>query len=316
MNHLAPISRREFLAGASAVSALVISASGAAPAVKPVIDTHTHFYDPTRPQGVPWPPANNKLLHRRVLPDDYKPLARPLGITGTVVVEASAWLEDNQWILDLADREPFIVGFVGNVPPGTVDFAAQLARFAKHRLFRGIRVNAAALKAGLEQPRFTDDLRRLADADRSLDVNGVQDLLPGVARLAKELPNLRIIINHVANVRMSGGRVPDSWRDGMQAAAQQSNVFCKVSGLVEQSGAPEGKAPTDAATYAPVLDAVWKFFGADRLIYGSNWPVCERGATLAGVHQIATEFIQPKGRDAVGKFFAGNAARAYRWVQR
>jgi predicted TIM-barrel fold metal-dependent hydrolase len=314
MKHLTPISRREFLAGAAA-AAVTMGATGATPAA-PVIDTHTHFYDPTRPQGVPWPPANNKLLYRRVLPEDYKPLARPLGITGTVVVEASAWLEDNQWILDLADREPFIVGFVGNLQPGTDDFAAHLARFARYRLFRGIRVNAPALKAGMGRPRFTDDLKRLADADRSLDVNGVLDLLPGVAHLAKAIPGLRVIINHVANVRITDGKVPDTWRAGMEAAAQQMNVFCKVSGLVEQSGAPEGKAPTHAAHYAPVLDAVWKFYGEDRLIYGSNWPVCERGATLAGVHQIATEFIQARGRSATEKFFAGNAARAYRWVQR
>ena len=70
-----------------------------------IIDTHTHFYDPTRPQGVPWPPKENQLLYRTVLPADAQALAAPVGVTGTVVVEASAWLEDNQWILDLAAND-------------------------------------------------------------------------------------------------------------------------------------------------------------------------------------------------------------------
>ena len=84
-----------------------------------LIDTHTHFYDPTRAQGVPWPPREDKLLYRTVLPKDYRALAVPQPVTGTVIVEASPWLEDNQWVLDLSEREPFIVGFVGNLPVGT-----------------------------------------------------------------------------------------------------------------------------------------------------------------------------------------------------
>src|ERR1041385_4920670 len=104
-----------------------------------IIDTHTHFYDPTRPQGVPWPEPTDELLYRRVLPEDYKALAVPEGVTGTVVVEASQWVEDNDWILGLAAEEPFIVGFVGNLQPGAEGFGENLDRFAANPLFRGIR---------------------------------------------------------------------------------------------------------------------------------------------------------------------------------
>src|SRR3954463_3661175 len=72
-----------------------------------IIDTHTHFYDPTRPQGVPWPGKGDKKLYRPVLPSEYKQLAKPFGVVGTIVVEASPWVEDNQWLLDLAAKEPF-----------------------------------------------------------------------------------------------------------------------------------------------------------------------------------------------------------------
>ena len=87
-----------------------------------IIDTHTHFYDPTRPQGVPWPPKDDSVLYRRVLPRDFRALAEPLGITGTVVVEASPWEEDNQWILDLAAQDPFLLGLVGHLKPGRPEF--------------------------------------------------------------------------------------------------------------------------------------------------------------------------------------------------
>jgi hypothetical protein len=92
-------------------AALEQSASGTGDST--LIDGHTHFYDPTRAQGVPWPPRDDKLLYRPVLPRDYRALAVPRRVTGVVAVEASSWLEDNQWVLDLAGHDPFIVGFVG-----------------------------------------------------------------------------------------------------------------------------------------------------------------------------------------------------------
>src|SRR5205085_9380769 len=130
----------------------------------PVIDTHTHFYDPARPQGVPWPAKDDPFLYRTVLPPEYEGLARPLGVTGTVVVEASPWVEDNQWVLDLAARDPFLVGVVGNLGPGEDDFAAHLTRFAKNRLFRGIRLRDRPWRGRLGDARFNCDLWRLAEA--------------------------------------------------------------------------------------------------------------------------------------------------------
>ena len=112
------------------VLVMPVAACGAALAVaddRPlVIDTHTHFYDPTRKEGVPWPGKADKVLYRTVLPAEYKKLAAPHGVTGTVVVEASPRVEDNQWLLDLAEDEPLIVGIVGHLSPGQRDFAANL----------------------------------------------------------------------------------------------------------------------------------------------------------------------------------------------
>ncbi|MGA2502438.1 MAG: amidohydrolase family protein [Tepidisphaeraceae bacterium] len=182
-----------------------------------VIDAHTHFYDPTRPQGVPWPPRDDKLLYRRVLPKDYLALQVPRPVTGTVVVEASPWVEDNQWVLDLAAREPFIVGLVGNLPVGTKEFAGHLKRLAANRLFRGIRIRDRKLEGTLDDAAFVNDLKLLADYDLSLDLVGDTGILPFADRLAQKVPALRIIIDHLAGVLADGQAPPAEWVAKMKA---------------------------------------------------------------------------------------------------
>ena len=173
-----------------------------------VIDTHTHFYDPARPEGVPWPTRDEKRLYRTVLPKDYLTLPVPQPVTGTVVVEASPWVEDNQWVLDLASRNPFIFGFVGNLPVGTKPFAGPLKRFTANKLFRGIRLRDRKLDGMLDTPDFINDLKLLADHELSLDLVGGMEILPFADRLAKEIPKLRIIIDHLAGVVVDGKTAP------------------------------------------------------------------------------------------------------------
>ena len=91
-----------------------------------IIDTHVHFYDTDRPEGVPWPDPTDTVIYRPSLPDRYKALAEPAGVTGVIVVEASTWLEDNRWILDLAEDEPLVKGFVGNLDPEDAAFERNL----------------------------------------------------------------------------------------------------------------------------------------------------------------------------------------------
>ncbi len=281
-----------------------------------LIDTHTHFYDPTRPQGVPWPPREDKLLYRQVLPRDYRILPVPRPVTGTVVVEASPWLEDNQWVLDLAASDPFIVGFVGNLPAGTREFSGALQRFAGNRLFRGVRLRDRKLEGTLEDRAFLSDLRLLADHDLALDLVGGSEILPFADRLTKEVPGLRIIIDHLAGLAVDGNVPPADWVKQMTALVRRRNVFCKLSGLVEGTGRSDGSAPRAVEFYRPVLDSMWTMFGPDRLIYASNWPVSERFAPLATVQGIVADYCRSQGRKAEEKVFSLTAKAAYRWVAR
>ena len=272
-----------------------------------IIDTHTHFYDPMRPEGVPWPNPNDEVLYRRVMPEDYKALAVPEGVSGTVVVEASKWLEDNQWILDLATEEPFIVGFVGHLEP-TADFEAHLNRFSANPLFRGIRLGGGHLQA-IGDRTFLASIEKLAAKELTLDLLINPEALSILPTLVEHTPEMRIVINHIAGVRISEQPPDPSWISAIREVSRYPNIYCKVSGLAEHTG--QTPAPTDVAYYTPTIDVLWDAFGEDRLIYGSNWPVSERFAPYKVVQQIVNEYFSAKGEAVKAKFFWQNAKAAY-----
>lgn len=278
-----------------------------------IVDTHTHFFDPTRSEGVPWPSPDDKFLYRPVLPAEYQKLTKPHGVVGTVVVEASPRPGDNQWVLDLAANNPFLLGLVGNLDPGSKDFATHFPKLVAQPKFLGIRVNSGPLGKGLEMPGFMADIKKLMEAERELDVNGRPDLLPLVTQLATKLPDLRIVINHLANVRIDGPMLDAVWLQDLKAAARHPNVFLKVSALVEGASQGNREAPTDPAYYKPVLDAAFAVFGDQRVIYGSNWPVSARFGSYATVQQLVQAYVDAKGSEVADRFFFHNAKSAYRW---
>lgn len=307
--------RRHFLqsAAAVAVSPAVTPTHAAAVATR-IIDTHTHFYDPTRPQGVPWP-GKGTNLYRKVLPSDWHVLAEPHGIKETVIVEASAWVEDNQWILDLAAQEKCIVGFVGHLDPKDAGFGANLKRFAANPIFRGVRWGGAALGNAAMKDQVHSGAKLLADHGLELDLNGGPDYLPHAARLADEVKDLRIVINHLGGSGDPKALRPE-WKENIRIIAAKKNVWMKVSALVEQVKGAEGQAPRDVGYYLPILDHLWECFGPDRLIYGSNWPVSDRAAPYDVVFGLVRDYFSAKGAEACEKYFWKNSHEAYRWIER
>ncbi|MBW3599084.1 MAG: amidohydrolase [Planctomycetes bacterium] len=311
------MNRRTFLqSGAAAIAGVGLADLRAdeGPADLDIIDCHTHFYDPTRPQGVPWP-AQDSPLYRTVLPKHLREQKQFRPVTGTVVVEASPWVEDNAWLLELAKDDLFVVGVVGWLHPGEPEFAKQLKRFAANPLFRGIRTSVQLLNGLLERNELSN-LKLLADYDRALDVNGGPETPDAIARLAARLPALRVVLNHIGNVRITADAPPREWRQGIQAAADHAQVYCKVSALVEGAARDGREAPQEMEFYRPYLDVVWDAFGDERVIYGSNWPVSDRAADYYTDQRIALEYAFEKGEAATRNFCSRNARRAYRWIDR
>ena len=276
----------------------------------PIVDTHIHLYDTTRAEGVPWPPESDTVLYRPVLPPDYAKVCEENGITATVIVEASGLLADNQWVLDLVKDDPDrYIGLVGSLEVGTPDFAANLKKLSGDPRYVGIRMRERSRGDGYFNDAVWRDLKLLADLDQTLDVLMFEFSLQDVDMIAQLIPHLKILINHVAGADINGKPVDPVWAKDLALAARNPNVYCKVSGLFQQSH--QQPSPVDLAFYKPVLDELWKTFGEDRLVYGSNWPVTDRGGSYASYKAVVMEFLEPKGQTAMEKILAGNAYSFY-----
>ena len=147
-------------------------------------------------------------------------------------------------------------------------------------------------------------------------MNGGPDTPATIAKLAALLPSLRIVLNHIGNVHVTADKPPGDWQTGIQTAAKYSNVFAKISALVEGAARDGKSAPGDLAFYKPYIDVVWNAFGDDRVIYGSNWPVSDGAADYETLQRIVLEYVALKGDAATRRFCSLNAKQAYKWVER
>ena len=316
------LSRRDFMhtvLAAAALPGVVPHARAAEDADEiPIIDSHIHLFDPTRPQGVPWPPKNNAVLYKPALPERYRQIAAPLGVRGAIEVECSTLLEDNQWVLDIAAKDTIIVGTVGNLEPGQPGFRAQLDRFRRNPLFRGIRYGnlwGRNLGGELARPEFISDVKALADAGLELDTaNPNPALIEAVVRLTDKVPGLRVVIDHLPQLTPpEEAAARGTYQADLRELGHRPQVYVKVSQVLRRV---EGRVPVDLDFYRSRLDELWGVFGEDRILYGSDWPNSDQWADYPKVLNVVREWINGKGRAAAEKYFWKNSVAAYGWVKR
>ena len=275
-----------------------------------IIDTHIHLYDTSRSEGVPWPPPTDDVLYRPTLPANYDAICEANGVSATVIVEASDRVEDNQWVLDLVKHNPKrYIGLVGNLPIGTPQFAKHLERFAKDKRFVGLRLRSWPEGVSGFNDAVWRDLQLLSDKGLALDVLMANFNLEDIVLIAKRLPKLKILINHLTGLIINGVPAEATWTKKVQAAAKYPNVYCKVSGIFQRSN--RSPAPKKVSYYAPIFEVVYQAFGEDRIIYGSNWPVTDRGGEYGEQLAIIRKYFAAKGKRVSEKLFWKNAAKFY-----
>jgi len=284
----------------------------------PIIDTHIHLFDTKRPQGVPWPSKDDGVLYCPALPPRYRKITAGLGIVGAVEVECSPWVEDNQWVLDIAAHDSIIVGTVGNLDPGKADFGHRLEELHRNPLFRGIRYGNLwdrSLAEGVSKPEVISNLKLLAGAGLEMDTaNPDPPLLAAVVRLTDKVPTLRVIIDHLAQLEFPqdpGDRA--ALRASLPELGKQPQVYVKLSEVLHPVG---GQVHHDLDFHRSWLDEIWGFFGPDRLIYGSDWPNRDHSAPLSEELKVVREYIAGKGAAATEKLFWKNSIAAYGWINR
>jgi L-fuconolactonase len=268
------------------------------------VDAHVHFwrYDPAE---YGWIDDALAPLRRDFLPPDLAPLAAAAGIDGVVAVQARQSLDETAFLLDLADRHPLVRGVVGWIDLQVDDVAAQVARF-RGRPLVGLRhvVQDEPDDAFLLRPAFVRGVAALEDLGLAYDLLIRPRQLGAASELAARLPRQRFVLDHLAKPDIAGGGLT-AWEPGLRRLADRPNVLAKLSGLVTEADwstwTPE--------TLRPYLDVAWDAFGPDRLMVGSDWPVCTVAGPYGRVVGAAAAYVSDRPareRDAV---LGDNAAR-------
>jgi L-fuconolactonase len=276
-----------------------------------VVDAHHHVWD-LAVRDQPWIAGQEMAAIRRTFTvDDLRPAARAAGVDATVVVQTVTVAEETPELLAVADADPLVAGVVGwtdLTSPAVSDELARLAGGPGGGRLAGVRhqVQSEPDPDWLRRPDVIRGLRAVAAAGLAYDLVILPRQLPAATYAAAAVPGLTLVLDHAGKPRVAGGDVRP-WAAAVRELAALPNTTCKLSGLVTE--APRG-APSHAlaAVAGVVLDA----FGPDRVMFGSDWPVCLLASDYAGVMALArslTAGLSPAERAAV---FGATAARAYR----
>jgi predicted TIM-barrel fold metal-dependent hydrolase len=285
----------------------------------PIIDAHIHLFDGTRPQGASYMGSAAYRAQSKIsMPGLYAPLARPSGIVGAIIVESSAWVEDNLWYLEVSQTDPIIVGVSGRLDPYKPEFGEYLERYHKNPLYRAIRASRFYTntdgKVTLDQVAV-DNLKLLAQADLAQDTaNPSMALMTANVMLADAIPTLRLIMDHLPSF--------DPTREGEAAyhaaikeMAARPNIFVKLS-EVYHPRADTRQVVDDYILLRDRLEYLYGVFGEDRVMFGTDYPNSYGVATISEQVGLMKKFFSTKTRAQAEKYFSKNAARVYKYVKR
>jgi L-fuconolactonase len=271
------------------------------------IDAHQHFWDIGRFQ-YPWMPGESPL-RRNYLPQDLDPILKRNRFEGSVVVQANTILDETRWLLELAAQHDFIQGVVGWTDLTDPHTGAALDEFQRHPKFKGVRhlVHDEPEVNWLLREDVMGGLRELARRAIPYDLLVRPQHLKLVPRLAERVPGLSMVVDHMAKPPIAAKRM-DGWAEDMAAAAKIPNLYCKLSGMITEAD-PRGWKAEHLRLY---VAHVFSLFGPDRLMFGSDWPVCTLAGTWKEVLAAFTRAIGPPSIDVREKLLGGTARTFYR----
>lgn len=274
-----------------------------------IIDAHHHLWDPAR-GDYHWMTPEVAVLARPYGPDDLRPQLRRCGVDGTVLVQAAQTRAETDWLLDIAARTDFVLGVVGWLDMEADDFAEQFAAYRANPWFIGLRPMLQDLDddAWILRPKVLENLALVADDGLPFEFLTFPRHLPHVAEAMRRLPHLHAVIDHLSKPPIRAGEL-DPWRALMAECARFETLHCKVSGMITEAD----HAAWRPADLAPFVSHVHDVFGAGRLMFGSDWPVCRLAGEYAEVinaaRTVLAELLPPGAHAAV---FGGNARAFYR----
>jgi L-fuconolactonase len=272
------------------------------------IDAHQHFWiHNNREFG--WIDDSMAALRRNFLPEDLNPELRASGFQGSVVVQTRQTLEETNWLLGLAEAHEWILGVVGWADLRGPDIRSQLKTLTAHRKLVGLRhiVQSEPDDRFLLRPEFLRGIEMLEDFDLAFDILIYTKHLPVADEFVRKFPRQRFVLDHMAKPPIRDRQI-EAWASGIRRLSEVPNVFCKLSGLVTEA---DWRSWT-REDILPYLDVALASFGPERLMIGSDWPVCLVAASYGNVIRMVKGYVTERVPEHAADIMGGNAQRFWR----
>lgn len=271
------------------------------------IDAHQHFwqFNPVRDAWIT--EGSMSAIRRDFMPDDLAPLLTQHGFDGCIAVQAAQSEAETAFLLDLAEKHDFIKGVVGWIDIKGNDLAERLDYFSQFPKLKGFRhILQGEKNIFMLSPKFLEGVRLLGQRGYTYDILVYPNQLKSVQQFLFKSDNQRFVIDHIAKPYISKGLIKE-WAKDLRVVARQKHVFCKLSGMMTEADWQGGQA----ADFTPYLDVVFDLFGVDRIMYGSDWPVCLLAATYEKQLGIVQNYVSKLSDTEGAKIMGLNAARFY-----
>lgn len=272
------------------------------------LDAHQHFwhFDPLRDAWIT--EGSMSVIRHNFLPEDVSPTLSKHGFDGCVAVQASQSEGETQFLLDLADKHECVKGVVGWLDIKANNLAERLDYFGQFPKLKGFRHILQGEKSlFMLYPKFIEGLRLLGKKGFTYDILVLPNQLKFVHKLLNTLDNQPLVIDHLAKPYIKNGLIKE-WAKDIRVAAKHENVLCKISGMVTEADWQGWKIDD----FTPYLDVVFEAFGPDRLMYGSDWPVCLVAGGYEKQLSIVEQYVEKYAPTEGGKIFGENAAQFYK----
>ena len=271
-----------------------------------IIDSHQHFWN-YNPERDTWIDESMQVLKKNFLPKNLKPILINNGIDGCISVQADQSYQETEFLLKCASKNKFIKGVVGWVDLCSPNLEKKLEKYTSDKMFKGVRhIVQSESPEYLLRKDVQSGISKLSKFNLTFDLLVTPIQLQSAIKLVKIFPNQKFVLDHIAKPRISEP-LNKTWVSDIINLSKYSNVFCKISGLVTETKG-YNFSETD---FLPFLDLIFKYFGFDRIMYGSDWPVCLLAADYKKVLEIISNYLMGYDSKIREKIMGTNAKIFY-----
>jgi len=271
-----------------------------------IIDSHQHFWN-YNPERDTWIDESMQVLKKNFLPENLKPILIDNGIDGCISVQADQSYQETEFLLKCASNNKFIKGVVGWVDLCSPNLEKKLEKYTSDKIFKGVRhIVQSESPEYLLRKDVQSGISKLSKFNLTFDLLVTPIQLQSAIKLVKIFPNQKFVLDHIAKPRISEP-LNKTWVSEIINLSKYSNVFCKISGLVTETKG-YNFSETD---FLPFLDVIFKYFGFDRIMYGSDWPVCLLAADYKKVLEIISNYLMSYDSKIREKIMGTNAKIFY-----